>query len=86
MPTLAVDVPPAVFEDMTGNSAWIAEEESWKSLISMFPNSQTAYAHQVRDAILKRKAEGHRFMLLFAVREERVQLLNLSHNLRDGSN
>ncbi|KAG6888787.1 hypothetical protein C0992_007517 [Termitomyces sp. T32_za158] len=86
LPILAVDVPPAVFEDMTGNSTWIIEEESWKSIISMFPNSQTAYAHQVREAILKRRAEGHRFMLLFAVREERVQLLNLTHNVRDGSN
>ncbi|KAG6890525.1 hypothetical protein C0995_007725 [Termitomyces sp. Mi166 len=86
LPTLAVDVSPAVFEAMTRNSAWIVEEESWKSIVSVFPTSHTAYAHQVREAILKRKAEGHRFMLLFAVREERVQLLNISHNVRDGSN
>ncbi|KAG6906897.1 hypothetical protein DXG01_011485 [Tephrocybe rancida] len=34
----------------------------------------------------KRKADGHRFLLLFSVRDERVQLLNLSHNVRDGFN
>ncbi|KAG5719281.1 Serine/threonine-protein kinase gcn2 [Termitomyces sp. T112] len=86
LPTLAVDVLPAVFDAMTGNSAWIAEEDPWKSIVSMFPSSYTTYAHQVREAILKRKAEGHRYMLLFAVREDRVQLLNLSDNVRDGSN
>ncbi|KAG6856809.1 hypothetical protein H0H87_000506 [Tephrocybe sp. NHM501043] len=86
LPTLAVDVSPTVFEAMTRNSAWIADEEPWKAILSSFPTPHIAYAHQVREAVLKRKAEGHRFLLLFAVREERVQLLNLSHNVRDGSN
>lgn len=86
MPTLAVDVPAAVFDLMTRSSAWITEEEPWKSLLSAFPTPQPAYANQIRDAVAKRKAEGHRFILLFAVREDRVQLINLSHNVRDGSN
>ncbi|KAF5376991.1 hypothetical protein D9615_007308 [Tricholomella constricta] len=85
LPTLAVDVPPAVFDAMTRSSAWITEDEPWKSILSVFPTPH-AYAHQVREAVAKRKAEGHRFLVLFAVREERVQLLNLSHNVRDGSN
>ncbi|KAG5641706.1 hypothetical protein DXG03_004410 [Asterophora parasitica] len=85
LPTLAVDVPPAVFDSMIRNSAWVTEEEAWKSILSAFPTPH-AYAHQVREAVAKRKAEGHRFLLLFAVREERVQLLNLSHNVRDGYN
>ncbi|KAG6864912.1 hypothetical protein C0991_006441 [Blastosporella zonata] len=81
LPNLAVDVSPAVFEALTRSSAWIAEEDAWKAILSTFPTSHTAYAHQIREAVLKRKAEGHRFILLFAVREERVQLLNLSHNV-----
>ncbi|KAG6906507.1 hypothetical protein DXG01_013561 [Tephrocybe rancida] len=86
LPTLAVDVSTTLFEAMTRNSAWIAEEEPWKAILSAFPTPHTAYAHQVREAIVRRKAEGHRFLLLFAVRDERVQLLNLSHNVRDGFN
>ncbi|KAF8060720.1 kinase-like domain-containing protein [Lyophyllum atratum] len=86
MPTLAVDVPPVVFDSMTRSSAWITEEEPWKSILLSFPTPHTAYAHQLREAAAKRKAEGHRFLILFAVREERVQLLNLSQNVRDGSN
>ncbi|RDB27411.1 eIF-2-alpha kinase GCN2 [Hypsizygus marmoreus] len=83
-PTLAVDVPPVVFDSMTRNSAWITEEEPWKAILSAFPTPHTAYAQQIREAAAKRKSEGHRFLLLFAVREERVQLVSLSQNVREG--
>ncbi|KAJ6607583.1 kinase-like domain-containing protein [Mycena sp. CBHHK59/15] len=78
MPTLAVDVLPAVFDSMIRSPAWLTDEEAWKSLATAFPAQQSAYAQQVREAAQKRRTEGHSFILLFAVREERVQLLNLT--------
>ncbi|KAF9445879.1 Serine/threonine-protein kinase [Macrolepiota fuliginosa MF-IS2] len=78
MPTVAVDVLPDVFDTMVRNSNWVTDEEAWKPLAAAFSPQTAAYAHQVREAVAKRKAEGHRYVLLFAVREERVQLLSLS--------
>jgi eukaryotic translation initiation factor 2-alpha kinase 4 len=76
MPILAVDVLPVIFDAMTKNSVWITDDEAWKLLLSSFPSSQIAYASQIREAAAKYKAE-HPYILLFAVREERVQLLAL---------
>ncbi|KAJ7488435.1 kinase-like domain-containing protein [Mycena latifolia] len=78
MPILAVDVLPGVFDAMTKSPAWLADEEVWKALSSAFPVQQWAYAQQIREAAAKRKAEGYAYILLFAVREERVQLLKLN--------
>ena len=78
LPTLAIDVPPAVFDCITKNSAWINEEDAWKPILAAFSNQQAAYALQIREAVARRKAEGCHYVLLFAVREERVQLLSLS--------
>ncbi|KAJ7121645.1 hypothetical protein C8R44DRAFT_622641 [Mycena epipterygia] len=78
MPILAVDVLPAVFDTMIKSTAWLTDEEIWKALAAVFPVQQWAYAQQVREAAVKRKAEGYPYILLFAVREERVQLLKLA--------
>lgn len=75
MQVLAVDVPIAVFEALTKNAAWVNEDDAWRSIVVGFPTGQTAYAQQVRDAAARRKADGLKFLLLFAVREERVGLL-----------
>lgn len=77
MPVLAVDVTPAQFEAMTRTSSWITEEEAWKSLSALFQQPQMNYALTVREAAIKRKAEGHSYVLLFAVREDRAQLLSI---------
>ncbi|OBZ78007.1 Serine/threonine-protein kinase gcn2 [Grifola frondosa] len=78
MPTLAVDVPPAVFEEMTRSVGWVTDDDAWKPIAAAFPPLHAAYAHQVREAVARRKADGHRFVLLYAVREERVFLLTLT--------
>jgi translation initiation factor 2-alpha kinase 4 len=44
---------------------------------SSFTLSSTGYAPQIREAISRRQAEGHRFVLLFSVRDERVHLFAL---------
>lgn len=77
MPTLAVDVPPAVFDDMIKSMNWITDEDAWKTLAATFPSQQGPYANQIRDSVLRRRMDGHRFLLLFAVKEERVALLTL---------
>jgi eukaryotic translation initiation factor 2-alpha kinase 4 len=80
LPTLAVDVPDAAFEAMSKNSAWTTDDnpEAWKTIYTSFPAQQTAYAYQIREAIEKRKEDGCKFVLLFAVRSERVCLLDLA--------
>jgi translation initiation factor 2-alpha kinase 4 len=79
MPTLAVDVPAPAFEAMAKNAAWTKDDdqEAWKAVLASFPAQQTAYAHQIKDAVAKRREEGCMFIFLFAVRGERVCLLEL---------
>lgn len=60
MRILAVDVLPAAFDTMIKSAAWLTDEETWKVLAAIFPVQQWAYAQQVREAAVKRKAEGGR--------------------------
>lgn len=78
LPTIAVDVPASVFDAMSRSSAWVTDDEAFKSFASSFPSQGPSYAYQVRDSVVKKKAEGHRFVLLFTVRDERVALLTLT--------
>lgn len=80
LPTLAVDAPQLAFEAMAKNAAWTREDdhEAWKAVLANFPAQQSGYAYQIKDAVVKRREEGCKFLLLFAVRGERVCLLDLS--------
>ncbi len=78
IPTVAVDVPTTVFEEMIKNTGWVTDEDAWKAIAASFPPQHSAYAHQVREAIIKRKSDGCKFLILFAVREERAFLLTLN--------
>ena len=68
------------FETMAKNAAWTKddEQEAWKSVLASFPAQQAVYAHQIKEAIAKKREDGCKFILLFAVRGERVSLLDLS--------
>lgn len=77
MPILAVDVPTSLFDAMAKATGWITDDEAWRTIISSFAPSHSAYAGQVREVVVKRRADGHPFLLLFAVREERIHLLSL---------
>jgi eukaryotic translation initiation factor 2-alpha kinase 4 len=77
MQVLAVDVPVPVFDALTRSAAWVTDDDIWRGIAAGFPTGQSAYAQQVREDAQKRKSDGHRFLLLFAVREERVGLLTL---------
>ncbi|KAG2024094.1 STE/STE20/YSK protein kinase [Coprinopsis cinerea AmutBmut pab1-1] len=78
MPTVAVDVPTSVFDTMCRSSSWLSDDDTWRSLVAAFPPGHSAYASQIRESVLKHKADGHSYVLLFAVKEERIQLLALT--------
>ena len=78
IPVLAVDVPTLVFEAMAKSPGWITDDEAWKVIAGAFPPQNAGYAWQVREAVVRRRADGHRFILLYAVRDERVHLLTLA--------
>lgn len=77
MPIIGVDVPPVVFDDMSKNASWVTDEDAWKNLATGFPTSHIPYAQQVRESVVRRKMDGVKFVVLFAVREERASLLQL---------
>jgi translation initiation factor 2-alpha kinase 4 len=80
MPTIAIDVTPAVFDALTKSSQWLTDDEVWKGICATgFPAGHVAssYPGQIRDAVAKKKSEGFKFVLMYAVREERMQLLQL---------
>ena len=64
---------------MLRNPSWIMDEEVWKAMNASFPNpaGYPGYHSSIREAVQRRKSEGHSYLLLFAVREDRVQLLSL---------
>lgn len=74
---IAIDTPANVFDALCRSSSWVTDDEAWKAVVSLFPISSTGYAPQIREAISRRQAEGHRFVLLFAVRDERIHLFAL---------
>jgi len=79
IPVLAIDVSPTHFESMLRNPAWITDEEAWKVMNVSFPNppGYPGYHYSVRETVQRRKSEGHSYLLLFSIREDRVQLLSL---------
>ena len=77
IPVIAIDTPANIFDILCQSSSWVTDDETWKTVASSFPLSSTGYAPQIREAISRRQAEGHRFVLLFAVRDERVHLFAL---------
>ena len=75
VPVIAADVPSVAFDQLTRSSSWVTDEEAWKVILSSFPTQHIPYAHQVREAVAKRKEDGLKFVILFAVREEKPSLL-----------
>lgn len=79
LPMIAVDIPPVVFDAIARSDAWVTDDDAWRAILSLVPSHQIAYALQVRDAVAKRRDEGgSEFVMLYAVKEERIALLNLT--------
>lgn len=78
LPVIAVDVSASVLDSMAKSSNWVTDDEAYKSIAASFSTPQSpGYAYQVRESVARKRADGHRFVLLFAVRDERVALLTL---------
>ncbi|KAG9128480.1 hypothetical protein FRC07_009703 [Ceratobasidium sp. 392] len=74
---LAADIPPTAFNAMTSGIAWLSDEDAWKAVLAAFPKDQAGHATQVREEFVKKKAQGHKLLLLLSVRDERVFLFTL---------
>ncbi|KZS96040.1 Serine/threonine-protein kinase [Sistotremastrum niveocremeum HHB9708] len=77
MPMIAIHVTQASFTALTASHSWITDDEAWKTVLDTFP-APLSYAHQIREAVLKGKAEGHRYILLISLRDDQVHLLHVS--------
>lgn len=75
--TIAVEVSTAVFDEMAKNSNWLTNDEALRTLSAGLPTQHAGYAQQIRDAILRQKADGHRYVLLYGIRQDRIALLTL---------
>lgn len=76
--TVAVEVTAAVFDEMAKNANWISSEEALRAIAGGLPPHQSGYAQQIRDAILRLKADGQRYVLLYGIRQDRIALLTLA--------
>ena len=74
--TIAVDVPNAVFEDMTKNMDWLKDDDALRTVAAGLPAQYGNYAYQIKEAVNKQKTDG-RFVLLYGIRQERTALLTV---------
>ena len=77
VPTIVIDVPLPVFEELRKSNAWLSDEDAWKAVLGAFPAPQTAYANTIREAVWRKRAEGVQFVILFAIKEEQGHVLKL---------
>jgi translation initiation factor 2-alpha kinase 4 len=79
IPVVAVHVGPASFAAMTAGNGWLTDEdgEGFKKISSTFPASSGGYASNIRDALARRKDEGHEFALLVSLKDEKIHLMTL---------
>ncbi|KAH9846907.1 Serine/threonine-protein kinase [Lenzites betulinus] len=74
--TIAIDVPNAVFEDMTKNMDWLDDDPTLRGIATGLPAQYGHYAQQIRDAVNRQRVDG-RYVLLYGIRQERIALLTL---------
>ncbi|RPD79604.1 Serine/threonine-protein kinase [Lentinus tigrinus ALCF2SS1-7] len=75
--TIAVEVSTPVFDEMAKSSNWLSNDEALRTISAGLPTQHAGYAQQIRDAILRQKADGHRYVLLYGIRQDRIVLLTL---------
>ena len=83
VPSIAVDAPSAVLDALAKNDLWVYNDDAWRSILQLFPTHNTSFANQIREAVSRRKSEGAEYVLIHAVKEERVLLLNLRSSPMD---
>ncbi|KAF8580136.1 Serine/threonine-protein kinase [Ramaria rubella] len=79
LPIVAVDIPTLAFNAMTNDAyaGWLTHEDAWKAVLVAMPQIPSARAGAIRDAILRKKEEGKKHVLLFHIHDERTFLFTL---------
>lgn len=76
LPMIVVDAPSAALAQLTVSPAWLTNEEAWRGILSDFPVLSTTGA-SIREAVLKRRAQGIKFVYLFSIKDDRVFLFKM---------
>ena len=66
-----------MFDEMAKNTNWLTSEDALRAVAAGLPTHHAGYAQQIRDAILRLKGEGQRYVLLYGIRQDRIALLTL---------
>ncbi|KAF8527423.1 hypothetical protein BU17DRAFT_81573 [Hysterangium stoloniferum] len=78
LPIVAVDIPASAFNVMISdaNAGWLTNEDAWRAVLSAMPQIPSARAAAIKEAVMKKKEEGKRHVLLFHLHDERAFLFN----------
>lgn len=78
LPIIAVDIPPAAFSVMISDAeaGWLTNDEAWRNVLATMPQIPSGRAVAIKEALLKKKEEGKRHVLLFHVQDERAFVFN----------
>jgi translation initiation factor 2-alpha kinase 4 len=79
IPVVALHIASSSFDAMILHPEWLkdGDSEAMRPVMDTFSPS-TSYAVQIREAILKKKSEGCKFILLLSLKDDRLHLVNLS--------
>lgn len=79
LPIVAVDIPALAFNAMINdaNATWLTSDDAWKAILAAMPDIPSARAAAIKEAVLKKKEEGKRHVILFHVHDERAFLFTL---------
>ncbi|KIJ54354.1 hypothetical protein M422DRAFT_73814 [Sphaerobolus stellatus SS14] len=78
LPIIAVDIPSLAFNAMIADAeaGWLTNDEAWRTVLAAMPEIPSGRAVAIKDALLKKKEEGKRHVILFHVQDERAFVLN----------
>lgn len=92
VPIIAADVSSAACGVLCSDTAWIQSSEAWRALLQPTSSTssskdndkerpmaslQGSVGASLREVVMKKRAEGRRYVVLYAVRDERPFLLKL---------
>lgn len=79
LPIVAVDIPAPAFNVMISDAeaSWLVNDDAWRTVLSAMPQIPSGRAVAIKEALLKKKEEGKRHVLLFHVQDGRAFLFSL---------
>ncbi|KAL8287446.1 hypothetical protein RQP46_003304 [Phenoliferia psychrophenolica] len=79
-PVFAIDVDGAAFKAMTHSTAWISDDDAYRTVVQSSPPSKRDYLNSIRHTIRKHKTPGTSFWL-FSLRDDCSVLLTFPDRL-----